>query len=542
MSSSLDERTTQWCQPISESAFGGASSRYDEKYEVVLVELAKVVSFEGDTCNWGKVYSCCDELLRTKTKDMTLLGGLCIALLKQEGLQGLLAALEAYRFLVQEHSADLFPNAKRRRGRAGAYTWLTEQLIRELEQMEPDASQHESYGQTLELFRQLDDLVRVQLDELHPRVGVISRRLQELTDLTRSEPEPEPENPAPGVGLRPEPEPENPAPGESQDSEAEPQIEVFVPTAAPALTVPSTASLIPEVIEDDEQAAALLSRLTLGLRRLAAYHLERNEQRALGYQLAHFASFIGVVPDGERSVGSPSPRQLSAMRQAVDEGRWGDVVRLVPEILQDGELDLDAELHLSRALEGLGHELPMGVVTTHALAEYLLLGDMVRAGSETIKWLEGLMAPEVPAASETAPTAQGGDAVEEVIAEAEKQSARRGLEQGCAVLQQQMRQAVSRSVRFRLQLAVASICLKGGAMDLARPMLRSLQQELEEPVRSWEPGLQVEVVTRLVESTNLLLVVQGDQASHELRQEAEQLIGLLAQIDPAAAIRARQSS
>ena len=44
MSLSLEERKSAWCQPISASAFAGAPSRYDEKYDQLLVETGKVTS------------------------------------------------------------------------------------------------------------------------------------------------------------------------------------------------------------------------------------------------------------------------------------------------------------------------------------------------------------------------------------------------------------------------------------------------------------------------------------------------------------------
>lgn len=539
MSLSLEERKSAWCQPISASAFAGAPSRYDEKYEQLLAETAKVVSVHGDTCNWEVVYHCANELTCTKTKDMTVLGALCISLLKLERFPGLAAGLEVYRFLVEHHSAELFPNAKRQRGRAGAYTWLTEQLIRELEGAEADQGQHEAYRDVLGQFQGLDDLLRPQLGELHPRVSPITRRLEEL--IAQSEPQIEPE-PAP------EPEPE-PAPETEDDQQVQPDTDAVAfgegeqeieasPTVRAVLPEPPWK--LPETIESEEQARTAMELVVSTLRKLGLYHLEQSTEGAVGYQLAHLASFVGVVPDGDRAEGGPSPRQLRELQEAVEGRRWEDVLRAVPEILREGELDLNVEYYLALALEHIGHELALATVSGHALAQFLAMGEMARAGGETAVWLEELAGRRPAPAQQEAPSANAsGDVLTEVIAEAERQATRHGLEEGCAVLQRELRQTFSKLTRFRLQLAVASICLKEGAPDLARAILQSLREELEQPVRIWEPDLQVEVVTRLLECLHqLAAATDGDEAA-ALRREAQELVGLLAQADPAAALRER---
>jgi len=547
MSPSLEERRDLWCQPISESSFAGTSSRYDERYEELLAETGKASSVHGDICNWDLVYECADDLLRNKTKDMTVLGALCIALVKREGFVGLAAGLETYGHLMRHHSEALFPNAKRLRGRAGAYTWLTEQLIRELEQAEADPTQHQGYAAAAAQFRQLDEQIRQQLQELHPRVSPISRRLDQLveeTRATRAVPAPvPPAEPPPAVeeASAPEPEPSAPEPEPQPEPRPAPPLPPLQALATDQQVLPARKPAIPEVIEDEEQAGVVFELAVTALRKLARFHLERSPARALGYQLAHLASYVGVVPDGDRAAGGPSPRRMSELRQALDERRWDDVLAAVPGILDDGELDLDVESCLAVAREPRGPEGALGTVNSQALAQYLMLGEMARVSGDTAAWLEGLTASDEAPAAAAETDAPQADRVAEVIAEAERQAGRLGLEQGCTFLQRELRGAVTRSVRFRLQLATASICLREGAADMARAILSSLRQELEEPIRTWEPELLVQVLTRLLECIHHLVEADASDAAEAgaLRQEAEQLLSSLAQIDPPAALRER---
>jgi hypothetical protein len=196
MSQTIEQRRDGWCQPISAESFGGEPSRYDEKYEQLLGEIGKLDSVTGEVCNWARVYEAADVLLRTRSKDMTLLGALCVALLKREGLAGLAAGLSAYRWLIENHSDDMFPRPQRLRGRAGAYTWLTERLARELETAEASPSDLPALEEARAAFEGLDGLLRDQLGELHPRVGPVARKLRELLESVQPAPAPEPE-PAP---------------------------------------------------------------------------------------------------------------------------------------------------------------------------------------------------------------------------------------------------------------------------------------------------------------------------------------------------------
>ncbi len=518
MSLDLEQKRAAWCQPISESSFGGEPSRYEEKYEQLLGEIAKVESLHGGECNWGVVLACADALLCTRTKDMSLLGPLCVALLKEERYAGLAAGLEAYRWLIEQHSAEIFPNAQRVRGRAGAYTWMTERLVKELETATSTVADFEALGHCQVAFNGLDEALRPQLGEQHPRVGLLTRRLGEL--LEAAKPPPPPPEPPP---------PPPPPPPRAAAPEPPPAAEPSPAAAAPP---------VEGTIEDDAQAEAMLEQVRGTLRRLATYHLERDEQRAAGYQLALAASFLGVLPDGDRALYGPSPRQLRELEEANAEGRPEQVPGLLRELLAERDVDLNAAQHVAVALERLGHEAALATVSGWCVGAYLALGELLAVSTETAGWLEGLHASSggQPARGDDGERAGRSAALEQLIAEAD-QAARGGLEAGCAVLQQALAATGAKATRFRLQLALASLCLREQAPDLARPILQQLQRELEDPIRAWEPALVVEVVCTLLECNRQLISLHLAPAGVE--DELVSLLGLLAQLDPQAALRER---
>jgi type VI secretion system ImpA/VasJ family protein len=539
---SIEEKFAVWCQPVAEGSFGGEPSRYDEKYEQLLTEIGKADAVTGDNCKWNVVFDCADVLLRTKTKDMTPLGALCIALYKRDGFLGLATGLGAFASLVQTHSEDMFPKPQRQRGRAGAYTWLTERLIRELETAQVGGADVEALQLTKKYFEDLDNMLRPQLGDLHPRIGPLTRALQILLDQATAAvaPPPEPEPPPPPV--------EEQAAPASEDQSGAP-VDERAAVAEPPPPPPPPAAGLPETIESDEQAQSVLEKIAAACKRLAAFYLDRSAQSALGWHLALVGSLLGVAPDGDRRVQTPSPRRLRELQESANDRRWDDVVRAVIELIREGEsdVDLNAAACAGQALEGLGHELALNAVTTQALAHYWLMGEMAAASGETAAWLEGMAgASSKPApggggetaAAEAEGAGDGARKLEDLIKDATNIAKRRGLDEGCAVILGELDKVASKAKRFRLRLALASICLESQAADLARPILQDLFKELEDPVRAWDPVLLVEVVSGLL-GCNRQLREASKEAAPGLDKESAELMGLLSRVDPQAAIRER---
>ena len=96
----------------------------------------------------------------------------------------------------------------------------------------------------------------------------------------------------------------------------------------------------------------------------------------------------------------------------------------------------------------------------------------------------------------------------------------------------------SKAKRFRLRLALASLCLESQAADLSRPILQDLFKELDDPVRAWQPDLLVAVVSGLL-GCNRQLRAESKEAAPGLDKESAELMGLLSRVDPQAAIRER---
>lgn len=537
MSDAIIERGETWCQPIPGDSFCGQPSRYEDAYEKLLLEIANLESVEGNPCDWAVVYSSCDELLRNNTKDMGVLGPLCLSLMVNEGVVGLASGIYAYRSLIENHSAEMFPKAARKRGRAGAFSWLTDGLGKELESYTPDNSHHEALKVCVEHFAKLDDLLRDELESMHPRVGPINRKFEEALQSTAPPPPP------------PEPSAEPvPAPGAETGGASAASVSVAAAPAPPPPPPPGV--YLPEDIDDDDSAAEAIDGIQLTLKKLAMYYLGGNDETAIGWHLAHLAGAFCAVVDGSKAIPAPNPQQLRQLKTAFDAGEWSDCIRMAGELVEEGVFDVNVQRYMAEALEEVEGEDYKSVAQTvkgQALGYYLAMGEFANASAEVGEWFEAAIGRgkkgggEGAAAIEAGPNAEE-ERVAEIVAEAEKETKRKGLDNGCRILQDAMAATGSTTMRFRLRLALGKLCVENEAADIGRPLLQDLYQELQQPLATWETALLVQVTTTLIDCYRQIIAdVNDDEKTVEFEIEAAKMMTILARADTQAAFQKRAS-
>lgn len=564
----IEMRARRWTQPISDSRFGGEPARHCDAYQNLLVQIGHLDSLHADQCSWEAVYEHADGLLQNKTKDMTLLGTLCVALLFIEGVEALAAAMRAYRTLFEQHSQDMFPLPKRKRGRAGAYSWLISQLERALQQREPSAADHAALKSCLDDFDLLDELVRQETGTLHPATGRIKRELAEGVERTAPEPEPEPaanpsatavpSGPVDIFGYPVDEQATAPEPASSAPAQPAPAAAAHVPQAA-SESAPA-APAVPVTIDSEKTATAAIERIAEELRRVARYYLGQDASQPVGHQLAQMASFVGLAPGGARAPRGLSPRQLGDLKDAVEQQRHADALKMLPELL-DADLNLNALFQLARALEGLGqsHAAALSCVVGGALGLYLQFDGLADGSAETIQWLEQLRRPPEPVAKESEEEAPAQPAqpdlseqleqqahevaaqetrLAELVAAAEQSAAQEGIGSACVVLQEAISTTASPPARFRLRLALAELCTQHQAPEIASPLLQELFRELSQPVQEWDLALVTDLASAILEC-NRQLDAKGEGPNAEREAESSKMRGVLARIDPERALRER---
>ena len=301
---------------------------------------------------------------------------------------------------------------------------------------------------------------------------------------------------------------------------------------------------IPETVDSDESSAVALEASARLIRKAGAYYLRAQPTLSVGYHLACVGSFLGVVPDGDRVSGKPSPNTLREMSEALKERMDYDRVReLATDLLEGDGLNLNALQLLGRALFRNGGEYATAyrVVASHAVAFYKRMDQNVDANMETLSWLGELMgdsdAPE-PAPPPPAPANdEKGEKLAEDLAQlayqAERAIARDGLEEGYRMLQSALNSATSVPHRFQVRLLLADACVQHGAANLAYPILQDLNGQIRQPISDWEP----ELVGKLAQTMLACLRQLDANAYPQANEERAEMMRLLSRIDPSGALR-----
>jgi type VI secretion system protein VasJ len=278
----IESRAATWSQPISESEPTGENCRYDDDYEQVNAELKKLQSLEGLQPDWGRVLQLSSQLLSQKTKDTNIFTALCVALMNLEGFAGLAAGFTAFEAVCREHWQTMFPPVKRLRGRAGDLTWMMQQVSAWIETVTPEADAHEELKACLDAFDALDGTLRELLADLYPAVGAFRRPLTHYLEQTA---------PAAGAG-------EAAAEAEAWAAERTPQD--AAPAAGGAEAPPTQgASLVPDHIDNEDQAQQVVDQATRALEKAAEFyaeHAERLEQerKALVGRIQHARRVVKI--------------------------------------------------------------------------------------------------------------------------------------------------------------------------------------------------------------------------------------------------------
>jgi type VI secretion system protein VasJ len=105
----------------------GDDVSYDEKFEAIKLEIDKLSSLAGDSCNWGSVAAMSEEILQEKSKDFRI--GCYLACCKMRGgqLDGVLDGLMLLQELCVRYWEGMYPPLRRIRARAGMIGWMSDQ-------------------------------------------------------------------------------------------------------------------------------------------------------------------------------------------------------------------------------------------------------------------------------------------------------------------------------------------------------------------------------------------------------------------------------
>ncbi len=512
--------------------------RYEPDFETLKAEIEKLDSVTADDPEWKQVHSLAEGLLRTKTKDILITSYLVAGLFKTRGYAGLDDGMVLYTAILKNFWEDLFPAARRMRGRVAALTWLMERLPPWVDRQAPKADEADAVRACQEHFSEFFDQVRTCFENESPGMGDLKRSIeQRVMDLPAQKAE------------------EPKAPAEAAPSSAGSAAGAPRPAAAPA------APAAPAIgdIESPQDAMKALTAVGRTLRSAATVLRKGNPFDPLPYHVIRFASWssLKALPPnqgGQTQLPPPRPQVLTAAETLIGAGDWANLLELGEGRTGDTPFWIDANRCTATALAGMGpghepartavmQEVAALVTRLPGILDLSFTGGIPFANDQTRLWIEGEVLPSVGgggggAAPAGAAPGSGGadDGLGAAKGEARKLLAGGKFAEAMALFQQGAAGAQCQRDRFRWRLALAEACSDAGQTELAMHQLESLDREAEQfKLDEWEPSLSLSVVATLYKCRKKLLA-GPPKATPEAMEAANRTYARLCRIDPVAAM------
>jgi len=462
--------------PIAGPNPAGVSARYEADFEKLSAEIAKLESVDGrNSMHWDTVVESATAVLSEKSKDLLVASYLTLGLLQMDGYRGLAAGLTLCKNMLNTFWDGLFPEVARLRARAQALQWMADRVAPVLAER-PSASKSDQEPLTAadEALKEIDTLIASKIEEGAPSFQECQRALgDKLSSIPGDEPPPS-------------------ETVQSSGSESAPQEQ-----AAP-----------PEI---DSPKAAWDSLTPMRERRIKAAEVFRGANAAdpLPYRLLRQAVWEPILeappaPEGVSAWNGGGAAFAADQEAALDKGDYAAVISACEARLVGDPAWLDLNFFVAKAMEGLGKpyvaaKRAVGDAVAHFVRGFPTLLD-IKFADGTPMASEGTrlwILHELSALPEKGKAGAAGG-LETAVTEARKLIARKNFREGTALLEKEMRSALTRRERFVVKLALARLCVEGGRSDLALPQLEGLDEEARKfALEEWEPGLVAEVAREL---------------------------------------------
>ncbi|HXS17797.1 MAG TPA: TssA family type VI secretion system protein, partial [Polyangiaceae bacterium] len=222
----------KFAAPIPGASPAGADVSYDADFEVVRVEMDKLISMSGEMPNWAEVIRQGEQLVSDKSKDMRLLVWIAGARTKRDGMAGFAQGLAVIHAVCKDHWEEMFPPIKRAKARGNLAGWLGDLVMGQFGEYIPTAKDKDGFDAAETLFNEVDELLSEKLGSNYQGMGPIRTLLR---DKRRMIPEPAAAAPAPAPASA-----QQAAPAARPAVAAAPVAPAAAPVATP--TIPSMSS------------------------------------------------------------------------------------------------------------------------------------------------------------------------------------------------------------------------------------------------------------------------------------------------------------
>ena len=521
--------------PISEDVPSGKDVRYEESFEALSGEVAKIGSVSASSAvDWDKVMSLSIGILEKESKHLQVASYLCYALLKTKGIGEMPTGFHILRQVMENFWDTLYPPKKRMKGRRAIITWWEEKISEFIEQSENVTWEKEKRDAMLDDLSGIDQFLGDNMEDA-PLLRPLINKIKSVVNEKKEEAPPTPEPVEPATAEQAEP---SPAPSSTQASSPAPAA-ASVPAAAP-VAAPAAPAMDP-----DADGAAILKQGLNFLRKTATALRKLNPFDSVPYRLSRIAAWTSVqnlppADGGKTLIPSPDAQLKESIELLSANGNWEGLVNTCEPIVGEYLFWVDLSRYVAEGMEQLGYARISEIIGTETVQfvsrmngiETLSFSDGTPfADYETQEWLQQI--------SRSGGQGEGGgtsgDPVKQKIgektAEAMSMVKEKKMDAALGILMEPLASAPSEREKFLWKLAVTRLLINARQIKIAASYIDDILAAIEIfNLEKWEPD-------HAIEAFSLALAGLRLQKSEQHADKIQSIIGKVSMLDPVTALK-----
>ena len=546
-----DPRTDIGAAPISDAEPVGEDLRGEPEFDVIEEEVRKMALDGPSAVHWRSVNEKSLTFLGERSKDLMIATWLTYGLYHEEGYRGLATGLSIIRDMSSTYWADMFPPARRERGRVNAMEWLVSRIATPVADSTPSEADAEAVIACAEALDGIDQVFDEKLQKESLALGELIRAFRPHTqsakaviEKRRAPPEPEPE-----------PAPASPAPAAAPSS-SEATTPAPAPTAPPAAAAPAPAPAPTAAVAapslgavDTADMTAAVKQEADNLRKLAGAMRDQDPSDWRAASLMRMGLWLTVhnAPPAEgkkTSLPPPEGNPLAQLDQDMTAGNYVAAIKRAESQASSAKfwIDLHRYAHAAHGAMGPNHAAAQRAIADATLQFVSRLPSVVDltfsdgtpfANAQTQRWLE-----------EIQPQGDGGgaggaasDPSQEVLTEARTLSGQGKHKEALKTIADYSQTLSSERDRLKMQIEEADFCAEIGHVGASLYLYEHLVSMINaRSLMSWEPELAVRICEghcRVLADKAATSLLDENARGHHLADARRRL----AQLDVAALAR-----
>jgi len=516
-------------EPIRTDQVTGVDVRYEPEFDALQAEIEKMSSPAGPARE--KAVRLASEILGTKSKDLLVASYFVVAMIFTRQADGLETGLRVYSDLIENFWDELFPSAKRMRGRLQAIEWCIQKAEWALKQVKGCTLTQDQLGELRGYIEKIDQsLVRTVEDP--PLLMPFMSFLESFAVSS--------DRPATDVN----------ATGMSAGAVEE------RPVVRPAEGSAGSTGTVKE-IESPQDARRELNNAFRNMMEVANYYWKEDISNPLLYRLDRAVIWLPVdalplAKQGRTMIPPPSAQVMQILEDQRKQGDHEVLLRSAEEKLQQFIFWLDLNRLVSESLFAMGdryqaaydavlRETSFFVQRLPGIEELAFSDGTPFADTETRQWLSenapGGHASDIPSVTllGSSPSGEEEDIIRQEVEEARKLIRKKKKLEAAERLQQKLKSSASEKERLHWRLAITGLFMQSGNGEIVLPHLEQILKDLDRyGLEEYDPPFALQCL-------KLVWTAYKSQTDQTAKGRAAEILQRIAKMDIAEVVRLEKS-